>query len=342
MQVRFLPVDRDDGCIRFVESHPEAMVYHTPAWLKLAATLTRAEVGYLALLDDHGTCRAVAPLSLREGAQGTIANSSPYYGSHGGILAADGEAFSTLARELLSFLRDRAVAAANIIEPLFAADPSRYLSLPIAETDRRTGQVKDLAGLDGHDALLESLGGLTRSNLKRKAWRANLRISGDESQQALKRLFDMHQAEMAAKPDGNAKPWQFFDLVGSSFAPGLGYRVYQAELEGVVVAALLVLLWRDYVEYITPTSNAEGREHQALTGLIFQAMLDAVGEGRRWFNFGGTWATQHGLLAFKNSWGVVNRDYRYYILDLGGLPRLRARDRAELLKEYHGFYVYPF
>jgi hypothetical protein len=342
MRIDFLPVADDVRCAAFVEGHAEAMVYHARSWLKLVAALTEAEVGYLTLSDDRDRCLAVAPLSLRRGSTGTIANSSPYFGSHGGILATDSESFRALADGLVQFLRDRQVVAANIIEPLFAADPSRYETLPIAETDRRTGQVKDLAGVGDRDALLESLGGLTRSNLKRKAWRAGLQMRWVADADALRMLFEMHHAEMTAKPGGNPKPRQFFEAVASQFEPGSGYRVYLAELDGTVVAGLLVLLWRDFVEYITPAARPEGRDSQALTGVIFEALLDAAREGRRWFNFGGTWASQQGLLAFKNSWGVVNRDYRYYVLDLGGLARLRQRDRADLLNEYRGFYVYPF
>jgi hypothetical protein len=343
MQIRTLPVALDPESIRFIDQHPEAMVYHSPEWMGLVAELTRAEVRYLALFDDRDACRAIAPVTLRDGMFGTIANSSPYFGSHGGILAADDASFSALANGLMQFLLERQVVAANIIEPLFAAQPDRYMrELPIAETDRRTGQVKDLAGLADDDELLGSLGGLARSNLKRRAWRTDLRLRWDGSVDALKMLYDMHRDEMASKPDGNAKTWQFFDGIQMAFAPGSGYRVYLAEHDGAVIAGLLVLLWRDFVEYITPASRAEAREHQALSALIFRAMADAIAERRRWFNFGGTWASQHGLLAFKNSWGVNNREYRYYVLDLGGLSGLRSRDRGELLKEYHGFYVYPF
>lgn len=319
------------------------MLFHDPAWLRLSSTLTGADVYYVLVREVDGTIAAAVPFATRKGPCGRVANSSPYFGSHGGVLATSAASFAAACSGLLAVLRELGVVAANVIEPLFSEDGELYLAnLPVAAQDRRIGQYKSLSGLGNRESLLGSVAGLVRSNLKRKAWKSGVRVFRNDSTEGLRSLFEIHAKEMGAKAGGNPKTWSFFDLLGSRLEAGSQWRIYFGEIRGELVAGLLLLYWRDYVEYFTPAFRSEYREHQPASAVIFDAMLDAAGTGFRWWNFGGTWITQQGVKAFKDSWGVSNRDYRYYVLDLGGLDSLRRADRARLLEDYHGFYLYPF
>lgn len=339
---QILERDRLDEASQFLATHPAAMLYHQPSWLRLVGELTDAEVRYVSIVSD-GHVVAVVPVALKDGTLGRVANSCPFFGSHGGILATGPEAFEHAARAFLAMLKDEKVVLANVIEPLFGKDSDVYRrTLPVADEDIRTGQFKDLGPLGEREALLGSVSGLVRSNLRRRAWKSGLRVERDESASGLAELCAMHQAEMGAKAGGNPKPKRFFDLVARHLVPGSGWRLYFGSLDGVRVAGLLVLLWRDYTEYYTPVFRSEYRQHQPASAVIFDAMLDAAREGRRWWNFGGSWPTQPGVKTFKDSWGATNREYRYYILDFGGLATMRQADRGALLREYDGFYLYPF
>lgn len=327
----------------FITSHSMGMVYHLPEWLRIVSSLTESRFFYLAGLDEAGVFKGLVPVCLKDGPLGTIANSSPFFGSHGGILADGEDTFDALASGLLRFLGEQGTVAANIIEPLFATDGDRYQrAMPVSAVDRRVGQYKDLRGLEAPNTLSRSLGGLARSNLERKAWRSGMRIFRDESAAGLALIHAMHQEEMSRKSGGNPKPRRFFELVGKHLCGRASYRVYFGEIAGETVAGLLVILWRDFIEYITPAFKEHARMHQPMSALIFQAMLDGVREGYRWWNFGGTWVGQESLKAFKESWGVHNKDYHYYILGLNGLDEFKRTDRDVLLSHYYGFYVYPF
>jgi len=328
----------------FLVTHRYAMLYHLPEWLRIVAALTSSELFYLVLSDGGtGHTKGIVPLCLKNGAFGVIANSSPFFGSHGGILAADDESFQGLARALHAFLIERRVMLMNVIEPLFECSKNQYeRTLPVSAMDHRIGQFKDLGLISDRDTLLGSVGGLTRSNLNRKAWRSGMKIYRDESPAALESLYAMHVQEMGAKPGGNPKPRSFFEQIAHLRQGAVSYRLYLGEIDGEVVAGLLLLLWREYVEYITPVFKDHARASQPLSALVFQAMLDAVIEGYRWWNFGGTWREQENLMKFKESWGAQSKPYQYYVLDLGGLEAFKGCDREVLKKEYYGFYLYPF
>jgi hypothetical protein len=337
--------DLSDELRAFLKAHPCAMLYHQPEWLTIVSTLTSSRLRYVMGRDSRtGRIQAAIPLCFKDGPCGVVANSSPFFGSHGGILASDRDSFLGLAGALKEFLKEEKTVAANLIAPLLEADPALYArSFAGSEVDERIGQFKDLRRASGRDALFGSLAGLTRSNLTRKAWRSGMRIFRDESPAALEMLHAMHAQDMGAKAGGNPKPKRFFDLIGRHLGRGeCSYRLYWGELDGDRVAGLLLLLWREWVEYITPVFKAAARGHQPLTGLIFEAMLNAAEEGYHWWNFGGTWMSQDNLRTFKDSWGVTNKAYHYYVLDLGGLDALKRGDRNRLRDDYYGFYLYPF
>jgi hypothetical protein len=328
----------------FVETHGAAMLYHQPEWLKLIGRMTGATPHQVVVKDADGTVRAWASVHVKDGPFGLIANSSPYFGSHGGILA-DGEGeFDAAAQTLSDYLAANGVACANIIEPLFEPRSSRYRErLPVTMGDERHGQVRSLVDCEDRAWLLADIGGLTRSNLKRKAWRAGIEVKREETDEALAWLYQHHRSEMTSRPGGNPKSVEFFAAVADLFRPGSGWRLYTGWLGGRRVAGLLVICWREFVEYITPVFDPAAREHQPLSAVIFEAMHACAQEGFRWWNFGGTWPSQASLKAFKDSWGCDARVYRYHVLDYGGLAALmRPEIRPQLAAHYPGFYVYPF
>ena len=76
-----------------------------------------------------------------------------------------------------------------------------------------------------------------------------------------------------------------------------------AEYENKVIAALLVFLYNQPAEYYTPVILNEYRPLQPMSGLIYQAMQEAITCGMKWWNWGGTWKSQDGVYRFKKSWG---------------------------------------
>jgi hypothetical protein len=342
--VEWIPIE-EAGCreAEFVRCHEQSMLYHDPRWLGLAARLTNAETGYLSIVNAQGLIQALVPLSLKTGSGGCIANSSPYFGSHGGVLALSGSEFSAACKGLKRFFAERSVVAANIIEPLFPARGDAYSShLPVAQVDRRQGHIVDMSVFPDEKAFLSALSGIARSNLQRKAWRSGIRVRRVDDPEAVAWLARQHGIEMGAKVGGKIKTAAFFSDIVERFQPGREWRVYLGEINGRTVAGLLVICWREYVEYLTPVFDSEFRDMQPSSAVLYAAMEECRAEGFRWWNFGGTWLSQDGVRRFKESWGATAREYRYYVLDFGGLAEMKRIPIPDLTREYEGFYVYPF
>jgi hypothetical protein len=139
---------------------------------------------------------------------------------------------------------------------------------------------------------------------------------------------------------GLAKPFCVFEAIAEIFTYDHDYRVYVADNKGATIAALLVFFYNGVVEYYTPAADVESRHLQPMSLLIFTAMQDAVRQDHRWWNWGGTWATQNGVYRFKKRWGTVDRPYFYYTTVFD--KRILRSSREQLLKAYPYFYVLPF
>jgi hypothetical protein len=176
---------------------------------------------------------------------------------------------------------------------------------------------------------------MVRKGLKAEcAWRWS-REAAD-----LRALYALHAENMRAM-GATPKPPAFFERIPAVVSPDR-YRVYLAEGEGGLWAGLLLFYFNATVEYFTPAVRVGRRSTQALSGLIFRAMKDAVAEGYSRWNWGGTWGTQDSLYHFKSRWGAADMPYQYFVCLHRGMGPLRDIGKERLLADYRFFYVVPF
>jgi lipid II:glycine glycyltransferase (peptidoglycan interpeptide bridge formation enzyme) len=116
--------------------------------------------------------------------------------------------------------------------------------------------------------------------------------------------------------------------------------LYLADLNGTLIAALLLLYFNRTVEYYTPVVRMGYRTLQPLSLLIFTAMKDALRRGFIYWNWGGTWLTQDGVYRFKSRWNT--RDYPYYYYTTIYRNSILKLTKQKLLEEYPYFYVLLF
>jgi GNAT acetyltransferase-like protein len=277
---------------------------------------------------------------------GPVVNSLPFYGSNGGVTtSADARDVVAVYGALLGALDDlatsvHAVASTVISNPL--DDSTTFYESRGAHTfrDERIGQVTSLPPAEGDvaAALMGMFHQKTR-NAIRKAEKSAIAFGHEDTLTALRALAELHRQNVEAV-GGRAKPWQVFAAIRETFAYDHDYRVYTAEYEGQVVAALLVFFHQKTAEYFTPATAEAFRSLQPMSLLAHRAMEEAVQRGCTHWNWGGTWRSQHGVYQFKSRWGTRDLPYYYY-------TRLFDRDLlrltpTELLREYEFFYVLPF
>lgn len=320
------------------------------ASLEFRDFLVRAVGGvptYLLALEDSGQIAGVLPyFELEAPGIGTVINSLPWYGSHGGCLVA-GPAFAEARRLLLERYRSATeapgiVSATLILSPHeeeFVTDYKEILHHSVE--DNRIGQMTPLPPDSATvEAELESILLQKTRNLVRKARKQGFVLRESDDYDAWKFLFDTHVENLQAI-GGKSKPWAHFVAMREAL-PGSARRLFLAELDGVPVAAVLMFYFNRTVEYVTPVIKHEYRSMQPLSFLIWNAMLEAIRAGYRWWNWGGTWVTQTSLHHFKAGWGALDCPYRYCIVvSESGLSALR-RDRHQMATAFPFYYVFPF
>ncbi len=303
---------------------------------------------YLAAFDDQGMAGVLPCFVHRGGALGTVVNSLPFWGSNGGLVFASRisergpvalaliDAYVALAEEV------DAVSATLISNPLTPMRDLYQKHLPHDFTDYRLGQLTRLPvvadSADPGPALMDMFHQKTR-NMVRKAQKNGLRACHDSSLDAMRKLYDLHCNRLHAL-GGMAKPWNVFQAIREVFSYDRDYRVYLAEKQGRIVAALLVFHFNKSVEYYIPASEPEFRTLQPMSLLIFESMKDAVRRGASTWNWGGTWESQKGVYRFKSRWGATDRRYHYYtwLRDRAILDQ----DQEAILSAFPFFYVCPF
>lgn len=330
-----------------------SMIYHSLEYRNfLKGFLADSAEDIYLLCFKGGALLGALPCFLMKGELGNVVNSLPFFGSHGSVLLcpeASEDVACCLFKALQKICEQKKVLFSVVVENPFRPLDERQESVIAPDfTDQRIGQFTELPRYDdqGKDDIERSLFALYHQktrNMVRKAKKSGLKFEHDSSAKALSRLCTLHRDNMS-KIGGVVKPKRFFDVVTRCMSYDLDYRVYVAVNESEeIVSALLILYYLDTVEYFVPAIADEWRHAQPLSGLIHQAMLDAVTERKsKYWNWGGTWLAQDGVYRFKSRWGTRDYPYKYYIKSFIDKQKFAKLKRAELLDSYPWFYTIPF
>lgn len=336
MSLDVAPVTRADESAfdAFVAAHPHGMMQHTTRYRDMLVELTGARPHYLAARSGNDIL-GVIPLLVSQAGSERVVNSLPFYGGPGGILGHDPETRAALAGAYEETLAKLDAAAATLVDP---PHPDHHVP-PLTRTheDWRIGlltRVKRPGDLD--NTLFPLLESRTRRAIRR-ARKAGIEVGVDNS--AFDALRTMHEANMAAIA-GNPKPPSFYSAWQRHLRPGEDYDLYVARREGEIVSALLVGHHPHCDEYYMPAIDHAHREDQPNAAVVYDAMRRAAASGRTWWNWGGTWVTQHGVYQFKKQWDPVETRYDYHVNVRD--PEILARSPAELKTSHPHFYVAPY
>jgi hypothetical protein len=352
LTTKFLQKNDEKEYEYFLNQETTTLLYHSLPYRNfLLKIFEDAEAFYIATYMDGRIVGVLPSIIRRNDRLGNVINSLPFFGSNGGIITSHTlEDPLPVRLALLQKLNDlaqqeRAVSVTVISNPLdnsrdFYEKYSRYHL-----RDERIGQILHLPRKKEYGetpAQYTALKAGFEKNIRRaieKASKCNMQISHGNTPDMMKGLFDLHQDNIRSI-GGIPKPWFVFEAIKDSFTYDKEYRIYSAEMDGQIIAALLVFFYNKTAEYFTPAISEPYRTHQPLSLIIFEAMKEAINRGMHYWNWGGTWASQSGVYTFKKRWGSTDYPYYYYIQLFS--PVLRTCTQDELLKEYPYFYVLPF
>lgn len=318
----------DSAVDAFVASHPDGLIYFTPVFLRLLREMLGVECCSRVAIES-GRITGVMPVCARDGPFGTVLNSLPFFGSNGGILAANEAAELALRLEYERLVESRAAAATWVSHPFLDVTPPQH-----DVTDERVAQWTELQGSAASP--LESIEPSARRNAQ-KAAREGVTVR--ESADALPFLECTHRENMQCI-GGTTKPLEFFTTLPAVMTYGRDWRLYVAEYQQRPIAALLTFEAARTVEYVMPAVTPLGRNLEATAAILSRALTEASARGFTRWNWGGTWLTQQGVYRFKRKWGARERRYKYY--STVNDRSLWDRSPAELSNGYPWFYVLPY
>lgn len=267
-------------------------------------------------------------------------NSSPFYGSHGGIyfdplfkkvnskdanLVPCDENFE----EAINFLSNNSILSLNIIENPFATkieklkndeflDRIKNLNLFSEDIIFRKGFVKHIKSTENPDNIISTYHQKTR-NCVRKFLKTenNIKfITVDDQKNWLSNIEELsinHKISIEAK-GGIFKRKDYFLELNKYFSPDrlFAIRVEDVSEKKILLATCLFFKIKNTIEFWTPVVTEKGKEINALHGLIDFTFKYMSNNNIEYLNFGGTWPEQIDLQRFKSRFGSVDFEYKYY------------------------------
>lgn len=326
---------------------PQRMVSHSWSFRSVFLDLLKAESAYIGAFEG-GRLVAAIPAVIKKGPSFSVVNSLPLSGSQGGCLTdrsltESGRAEARMA--LLSKFSETAelegCLTSTIITSPFDTEQSYYEKLlPADYTEGRVAQVLDLPPTpEGLDLLFNK----KCRNAIRRAEKKGVRAEVDTTSASMDLLTRAH-AEQMEKAGALPKPTELFDTISRTLERDREYKIYKATVNGEVGALLLAIYEGDTVDYFTPATFAEFRSFSPMNVIVKQLAEDAIKDGFRRLNFGGTRKDQADLYRFKNSFGCTDQPYHYRVnrVRRRGSEPLEVPTRSDLERDFQYFYVYPF
>jgi hypothetical protein len=334
---------------QFVRDCEFSLFYHSLKYKNfLDSILEGSESKYLLAVKD-GEITSALPLFVKKSEIGLVVNSLPFFGSHGSIIAGksvDKKTKTDLLQCYQSFCFENEVLSGTIVSNL--EDPQEEILINIVPDylDSRRGQVTNLPRESNPATIESSLMSIFHQktrNAIRKGFKSELIFEIETYPTILGELLTIHTENMMAV-QGLSKPKEFFEMLFECFQPNVDFDIFSARTQdGVLVSALLVFYFNEWVEYYLPATSTNYRELQPMSALIFSAMKHAIlnKRAKRW-NWGGTWESQVGVHTFKSRWGAREIPYKYYTREYSNTKLKNQFTKVQLLHEFEHFYVLPF
>ena len=325
------------------------MLYRSAQFVSFLEAVTGGSLECL-ILKQQNMIYAALPYMRKEvkSVNSFVLNSLPWYGSHGGcVLAKDIDKKSQIqSRKILlkgyfNQVMEPKVSFATLITTHDEEQKVNGLYNKILKpnkVEKRNGQITILPiNFSNVDNAIFEIVTQKNRNIIRKSLKQGFKEELDDKPWMWNFLYKTHKENMDAV-GGRSKPESHFKAL-QKHLDKKKISLSVATLGGEPVAALLLVKYGNWIEYITPVVKKKYRSLQPLSFLIWCAMTRSLKEGYRYWNWGGTWHSQTSLHHFKKGWGAMDNEYKYYIH--------AKENHYDLFKRYGNemcpyFYVNPY
>ncbi|HEX3660850.1 MAG TPA: GNAT family N-acetyltransferase [Acidobacteriaceae bacterium] len=308
----------------FVLRHPEATIYHHPAWLGALRREYRQSGLFLACEDSTGTLLGVFPLLYTRGLP--LSGGRPLTGPRlsslprtplAGPLATDSAALDALLKEALR--RASALRSVRLQIKTQADGMGASIDGMVRKAWRQT-YIVPLPGKPGQPYHIPD--SQNRSSIKRairKAIAGGVRVRPAETEDELRAWYHMY-LETMRRNFVPARPYRFFFALWDLMRAKGMMRLLIAEQQDAsgtrIIGGHLFLSFGDTVTYAFGASRAADFALRPNDIIMGRAIDDASEEGFRFVDLGEVPEGDDNLARFKSKWGAQPvRLYRYYSPD---------------------------
>lgn len=282
----------------FVESHPDATVYHTLAWKRVTEEGLGHRSKYLRALDHTGNVVGVLPLFEVRALDGRSLVSVPLRDKGGPLVRHPDVAQKLAVASVDLACRTRVKRVAIKFPP--AGQESAFAAAGFSEEKHWVTTVVPVAM--GEDKLWNDVFRSPTRRAVNKARNSGLapRWSTDEADLArFYHVFLMTRRKLGVP----AYPMAFFQAIWLHLLPAGRARLLLVEREGSTQGALLVFPYKREVVSAYMGSNPESKDARVNDLLFWEAIRWSAEAGFASFYFGADSPLQEGLLAYKRKWG---------------------------------------
>lgn len=298
---------------RFVDAHPDALVFHHPAWLGVLQEAFDYKPVHLACEDAEGQLRGILPLFALKGVVTGHRFSSLPRTPLAGPLAHDAAATRALLGAAVEQVR--AIPGAQLQFKLAAESLSGGVEGLVGARWRQSYQVD----LPEHPEQLRFGSSRNQGRLRwaiNKAARLGVVVRDAETEADLRRWYEVYLDTMRwyfVPP----RPYRFFQLAWQTLGPLGKWRLLLAERhtagEVELLAGSVFLMSGKTVFY---TFNGRRRAYLGYRpndALQWRVIHEACAAGYQHYDLGEVTSDHSSLADFKSKWGATGRWlYRYY------------------------------
>jgi lipid II:glycine glycyltransferase (peptidoglycan interpeptide bridge formation enzyme) len=297
---------RDPRWPEFLQRHPRASVFHTPAWLEaLRRTYGYEPIGYTSSPPGQEIRNGLVFCRINSWLMGRRMVSLPF--------SDHCEPFFSSAEELEFFIR----RLQGEVKPqkwnyLEVRPLSGIFDLIGQESGFRPAKRYHLHSIDLRPDLDQILRGFDKDSVVRRIRRAERAGLIEKCGTSVDLLEDFYNLLVLTRGrhDLPPQPYEWFqnliDCLGDALAIRIAYK------EETPVAAILTLRFRDVVLYKYGCSDARFKNLAGMPLLLWRAIEEAKAAGAREFSLGRSDEDNVGLVAFKNHWTPLATSLVYW------------------------------
>ncbi len=289
----------DERWVEFTSSHPEANIFHHPAWINLLGKCYKYQTFLVTVEEEGKICSGVPIIFVNSPLTGKRLISLPF-SDHCIPLAFNEHALNCLIEKLINLPQDFKDVPIEL-RWRYPHDPLLLSYTPYVFHSLQLSAEVDLVAKGFHPS--------HRRNIK-IAQEKGVRIELGKETKQLKEFYKLH-LQTRRRQGVPIQPWKFFQLIGEElFTRGLGF-VLLAYREEKCLAGAVFLTSNKTLTYKFGASGSEGLDLRPNNLLFWSAIRWGCENGYTIFDFGRTDLENSGLRRFKKGWGANEKQLVY-------------------------------